>query len=146
MTFQKVSLRIGLDAGEGGKTQRLLTAPSSSLFYCMQAKQACVGCSTAGSTGFTITASSAAQAHPAILLQLLLLLLQALRHVLLVHLWVLHPQINISTGELPIRGFCHACLHYRGAGGKKSRQSAVTARFVIKNLVLKKMHPASQRI
>ena len=108
MTLLKVSLRIGLIAGEGGKTQRLPTAPSTSLLYCMHAKQACVGRSTAASTDFVITESSAAQAHPAILLQLLLLLLQALRHVLLMHLWILHPQI--STGELPNRGFCHACL------------------------------------
>ena len=47
-----------------------------------------------------IRASSADPTHPAILLQLLLLLLQVLRHVLLVHLWILHLQINTDPDEL----------------------------------------------
>ena len=99
-----------------------------------------------GSTEFMIRASSADPTHPAILLQLLLLLLQTLRHVLLVHLWILHPQIRFSTGELPNRGFCGACLHCMGAGGETSRQFAFTARFMSKQLVSKEEHPATPRI
>ena len=99
-----------------------------------------------------IRASLADPTHPAILLQLLLLLLHTLRHVLLVHLWILHPQIKISTGELPNRVFCGACLHCTGSGGETSRQFAVTAKlpgpnaYVSMHLISKEEHPATQRI
>ena len=56
-------------------------------------------------TDIMIRASSAGPPHPAILLQLLLLLLQTLRHVLLVHLWILHLQIDSNVDKFRSRGF-----------------------------------------
>ena len=97
--------------GERGKTQRPPTASSSNSIPLSRPSRLVLACSMDGSTEFMIRASSADSTHPAILLQLLLLLLQTLRHVLLVHPWILHPQVTICTGELPIRGFCGTCLH-----------------------------------